>query len=297
MKFLVLQHRLAASLLTVCALRATSAQEPRRLAEAESIPFELATALISSGGVGGDPQVLVGAAPGWMMEHFVAPPNGRILGSAFMGVTGVVIVRTPDMPDVAIASMRRDLDGRGWKSAPPPLSYGGGFRPAVARPRPDPIRLTLCQGQQVLFASASRRRGVATDVVVRMTRFAPNQGGPCNPPALPAGYRSPWPLLFNPEDAVDATQACSANGALGASGPTAIVRTSMSAAALLDHYATQLTDSGWHARSQEPTVVGRTWTTTDSTGSPTDLTLTVTTSPRDTSCRVIGMTVIPFKRP
>lgn len=297
MKLLIVRRSIAAALFVVGATATAVAQEPRRLIQSDSIPVDLATALIASGGLGGDPQLLVGTVPGWMTTRIFVPPNARILGSAFMGVTGIAIVSTPDMPDVAMAAMRRELESRGWKNPPAQPSYGGGFRPATMMPGMDATRISVCGGDQMLNASATRRRGVATDIVIRIVASPPGYGV-CTPRELPAGYRPPpWPTLFNPAGVVDANQLCGGDNPFGSSGTGALLRTPMSATALLDHYAKQLRDSGWRTPSDTATVMGRTWTRTDSTGAPVELTITVASSPRDASCRTLNMAVHTLKKP
>ena len=79
-----------------------------------------------------------------------------------------------------------------------------GFRPAAMAPGSQLTltRLTLCSDQMILTASAARRRGIVTEIVLRM---AASMGYPCSPPPLPVGmYRSPFPTLFNPEGATEA---------------------------------------------------------------------------------------------
>ncbi len=297
MKLLITCRRTAASAVLMSAFTTIAAQEPRRLAQPDSIPIDLATALLTSGGLGGDPQILVGSLPGWMTGRIYVPANGRILGSAVMGTTGLAIISTPDMPDVAIAAMRRELQTRGWKNPPAQPSFGGGFRPAVLAPGTETTRITLCGAdQQVLSASATRRRGVSTDIVVRVV--TPNPGGVCTPRQLPPGYVAPpWPTLFHPTGVVDANQLCGGDTPFGSSSNGAIVRTPMSAASLLDHYAKQLQDSGWRSPADSASVIGRTWTRTDSTGAPVELTITVASSPRDASCRTLNMNVHTLKKP
>lgn len=297
MKFLIPRAATPASVLAVLAMSTLAAQEPRRLNQPDSIPLDLATALMSAGGIGNDPQIMIGAVPGWMTPRIAVPANARILGSAFIGTTGLAIISTPDMPDAALMSVRRELQAKGWKSAPPQPSYGGGFRSASMAAAMDPSRSYLCSDQQMLYTSA-RRRGVNTDVSLRISAMPPVGNGPCNPRDLPPGYpRSPWPTLYNPMGVPDGAQLCGADGPFGSQGTSAVVRTPMSAASLIDHYAKQLSDSGWRAPSDSTSVIGRTWTRTDSTGAPVELTITVATSPRDASCRTLNMSVHTLKKP
>jgi len=83
--------RLTPGLLALCLVASTRtlAQEPRRLATPDSIPVELATALIASGGLGGEPILLVGSLPEWFTTRIAVPSEARVLGSASLGSTVV----------------------------------------------------------------------------------------------------------------------------------------------------------------------------------------------------------------
>ena len=289
--------RALAPLLVAVTAHVGRAQAPRRLDQADSIPLELVTALVSAGGLGGEPQILVGSLPGWVVNRLYIPSNARVVGSAFLGSTVVGILSVPDAPESVTADFKRELVKRAWKTPPPTPSYGG-FRSAAttAADGSTPTRLTLCGDQQTLTTSATRRRGTSTEVVIRVA------GGPgyfCNPQPMSAGMpRSPFPTLFNPANASDARMAsdCSSAGN-SSSGTGTILHTAMPADTLLSHYARQLQDSGWHSTSDKASIVGRSWTRMDSTGSPLELTLTVTTSARDSMCRELNLQVRSPRRP
>ncbi len=300
MNLLIPQRCLAAALLVVGIAASSGAQEPRRLSQPDSIPMELATALISSGGLPGDPQILVGSLPGWMTNRIYIAPNARVVGSAFIGTTAVAIVSSPDMPEPAMAALKRELATRGWKTPPPQPSYGGGFRSATMNMMPggDPTRATLCGAdQQMLTTSAVRRRWRVdghrdADLDhwrLRHLQSASDAGGI---PAAP-----PWPTMYHPAGVSDANQACNGDNSFGSGGPSAIVRTPITSEALLDHYAKQLQDSGWQAPPGSGSIIGRTWTRTDSTGAPVELTITAAASLRDPSCRTLNMVVRTLKKP
>ena len=55
------------------------AQEPAPLAHPDSIPFELASVLLSTNSFPNEPQVLVGAAPGWVLPRLYIPEGGTSL--------------------------------------------------------------------------------------------------------------------------------------------------------------------------------------------------------------------------
>ena len=87
------------------------------------------------------------------------------------------------------------------------------------------------------------------------------------------------------------------SSAMGSSGTQTRLKTAMSAAAILEHYGRQLADSGWTGGA-DATIVGRTWTRKDSTGSPRVLTLTVKgATPNDTTCRTVELGVESTREP
>jgi hypothetical protein len=294
---------LAVSVLTVAATALTAparAQEPRRLAEPDSIPLELATALVSAGGFGGEPQILVGSVPEWIAPRIFVPAGGRVLGAAFLGTTMVAVVTMSSASDSVLAEFRRGLMQRGWAAAPPaPVYNGGGFRPATMSVAATPFaRDVLCSDQQMLTTSATRRRGIATDVTLRITT-APGYS-PCHPvqPYQPV-TRSPLPTVYNPVGANDARMngECPSSMAMVSGATSTLLRTPMTGDALLDHYGKQLIDSGWTGQGDRNTVTGRTWTRPDSAGNALEVSITVTTSGKDAGCRDLNMQVRTLRKP
>ena len=276
------------------------AQEPRRLAEPDSIPLDLAAALVSAGGFGGEPQILVGSIPEWIAPKLFVPPGARVLGSAFLGTALVAVVSVSTASDSVLADFKRGLTQRGWSAPPPaPVYGGGGFRPATTSVPSSPFaRDLLCNDQQMLSMSATRRRGVATDVTLRVTSTP--GFNPCHPsqPYQPP-VRSPMPTLYNPLGANDARMNgdCVFSGFTNSMGSGASIRTPMTPDALLDHYGKQLADSGWKAASEKNTITGRTWARPDSTGTPIEVTITITSSPRETGCEELNMQVRTIRKP
>jgi hypothetical protein len=210
------------------------------------------------------------------------------------------VLSASDAPDAIIAQLTRDNASRGWKAPPPTPAYGGGFRPAASAPSSGPqTRATLCSEQQVLYASAARRRGMYTEVILRLATPA---GGysVCNPPQgsqMSQGGRLPLPTLFNPPDASEGRTAGECSLTSSSTGSGTVLRTSMSSDALLEHYARQLSDSGWIAVGDRPSLVGRTWTRTDTAGTPMELTVSVATAPRDATCRDLNLQLRSRARP
>lgn len=273
-----------------------AAQEPRKLIEAESIPLDLAAALIASGGFGAEPQILVGSIPEWIANRIYVPAGARVLGSAFLGTTVTAVVSVVEPPDSALARFRRELQQRGWTNPPPPTFSGGGFRSATIPGATLASRLTLCSDQQILTASAVRHRGTVTNVTLRVTT-SPNYSV-CRPPDPPSMSRSAMPTLINPEGADDGRFGAECSSPYsGSSGTGTTLRTLMTPEALLDHYARQLQDSGWTALGDKATILGRVWTRADASGGASELSITVTTSPRDARCRELNLQVKGARRP
>jgi hypothetical protein len=149
----------------------------------------------------------------------------------------------------------------------------------------------LCGDEQIITASAARRRGTATDIIVRVST-TPGVGV-CRPRPMPLGFsRPPYPTLFHPPGTVEAGMdgmRC-VRSSFSSTGSGSNVRTTLASEALLEHYGRQLQDSGWKPLGQAPTIVGRTWTRADSTGNPMELSITIA-SKSDAECREINLNV------
>jgi hypothetical protein len=277
---------------------AVRSQEPRRLATPDSVPLELAAALVSAGGFANEPQILVGSMPEWIASRIYVPSAARVLGSAFLGTTVVAVVSLPAASDSVLVEFKRELLQRGWKTPQPTPNYGGGFRPATLSAADASLtRLTLCNDQQTLTASAARRRGTTTDVTFRV--IGNGTYSLCRPPQIPMGMaRSPFPTLFNPPNAADARMNGDCSSTLmGSTGTGTTLRTSMTAESLLDHYGRQLQDSGWTVAGERASIVGRSWTRPDSSGAPVETVITISTPARDPGCRELNLQVRTLRKP
>ena len=289
-----------AAALAIAPLTTSAAQQPAPLRQPDSIPFELAAALVSSGGLPGEPQILVGSMPEWLSNRIAIPTGARVLGSAFIGTTVVGVLSLPTTSDSVIPDLRRELMQRGWTAAPaaPRFSVGGFNAAPPMSPEGPATRITLCSDQQILTAAATRRRGIATDIVLRMSVGGTSSA--CHPMqmSMPMIVRSPFPTLFNPQGATDGrmTGDCSAT-MMGSMGTGTTLRSSMPADALLDHYARQLQDSGWKSFGEKGAILGRSWTRVDSAGAPVEVSITVTASPRDAACRDLNLQVRTLRKP
>jgi hypothetical protein len=277
-----------------------SGQEPRRLAMPDSIPVELATALIAAGGVGGEPMILVGSLPEWFTNRVTVPKNANVLGAATSGSTIVGIYSVGTAVDAAVAELKAASLSRGWTLPPPPTIYGGGgFRPATMAPQAQlaspPNRATVCREDGTLTISGAPARGGGTNVTMRLlSRSGPTMYDTCHPPPRPEpqGYRNPFPTLYDPPVSGEATtaNACFPNYN-NATGTSTYLRTTLAPDVVLDHYARQLQDSGWAANGPVAAPASRIFTRRDSTGAQIEMTLTVSASPKGPSCRDVTLQV------
>ncbi len=268
------------------------------MAEPDSVPLELAAALVSAGGFGGEPQILVGSVPEWIAPRIFVPSGSRVLGSAFLGTTIVAV--DDDAVGIRLDSRRRPprtvCRKAGRPPRRPPCTRVADSDPASMSVPSSPFaRDVLCSDQQMITATATRRHGVATDITLRITT-SPGYS-PCHPvqPYQPA-VRSPIPILFNPAGVGDmGMMECNAS-TVGSTGTSTTYRTPMAADALLDHYGKQLSDSGWTVVGERASISGRTWTRPDSAGNPIETSITVKTG-RESGCRELNMQVRTLRKP
>jgi hypothetical protein len=283
------------------------AQAPAPLKQPDAIPYDLASALMSAGTVGYDPQIMVAGMPEWVSNSIVMPSGAHVLGSAFVGSTAVAILVLPPDADSVIPDMRREMFKRGWKNPPPPQTgQSGGFRPAsMGNTNTDARRMTLCDDQHMLTASSARRRGMVTEVTVRISTVTPTGYSTCRP-FIPSAMvmaqqgtnRAAMPVLYNPSGASETggmMEDC-ISPRFSAANTYANLRTSMAPQALLDHYARQLQDSGWKPMPTQPQAISRSWVRPDSAGTLLETMLTVSVSAQRAQCSEITMTTLPVKK-
>lgn len=284
-----------ASALLAAPLCVGRAQEPRRLEQPDSIPFELARDLLAAGWFGGEPQILVGSAPAWVDRLLYVPNGGHVLGSAFLGQSVVAIVQVPPGADTSTTTLKSEFLRRGWSVPPIPTYGGGGFRPASSLMISSH---TFCADQHVL--NAYTRQHAGTDVFL-VEHISTSQGySVCHPPQPPQPMlRSPFPMLIEPPIApgLPSTSDCRVGGTSNSMGTGATIRAAMSPRELLDYFGRQLADSGWQSMAPAgSTVIGR-WAIADIVGTHREVTLTVTPSQNDVDCVQAYMEVRLFKKP
>jgi hypothetical protein len=287
-----MQLRSLAALSALSFATVVQAQGNEPLRQPANIPIELATALMSAGGLAGpgDPQILIGEMPGWIAAKLRFPKGTEVLGSAFLGTSVVGVVTYPSASDTIVRVFEREFLESGWKSPAPAVSYGG-FRPAAMAPS---ARRTvmLCGDKAMLYVSATKQRATATTIMVRYSATA-GQGTPCNPPAMPVVIpRRPYPTLYNPDTGPQTDMSlCYETGSSGSGNTQERLRTGMLPDAIIEHYGKQLADSGWTPTLSIPVrSVMRTWTKRDSAGTAL-LSLTVGGMARDTLCRQVDLQV------
>lgn len=277
------------------------AQTPAPLTQPTSVPIDLVSALVVTGGLGGteEPRLLVGSAPEWVLPKLVLPHGARILGAAFQGTTVLAIVNVPGAGDSIIPELKAQLLARGWKAQPTQVNVsGGGFRPAPpAASGTAPTRVTVCDMPQALTVSVARRDEKSADIAYRITTL-PVGYSACNLPqnnGIP-GYKSPFPTLYNPQASTDARMSGDCQSSLiGSQGTNTTLRTALAPDLILDQYAKQLTDSGWSA-APASTTLSKTFSRNDGSGT-VELSLTVSSSSRDQTCHDVGMNVKTVRKP
>jgi hypothetical protein len=299
MRYFIGCRRAIAALGVAIPLVSARAQDPRRLAMPDSIPVELATSLIASGGIAGEPIIVVGSLPEWFTNRVTIPKGARVLGAATSGSTIVGVYSVGTTVEAAVAEMRTTSLAGGWTLPPPPPVYGGGFRPATMAPQSQQIgpssRATLCREDGTLIVSAAPAHGVGTNVTLRlMSRAGPTFYDTCHQPPRPdmPAIRNAMPTLYDPPvtGGAAAPNACYPNYN-NTTGTSTYLRSSLSPELVLEHYARQLQDSGWTTNTAALPTASRTFTRRDSTGAPVEVTLTITGSAKDPNCRDVSMQV------
>jgi hypothetical protein len=277
---------------------ARAQNEPLR--RSDVVPLDLATALATAGGftAGGDPQILVGAIPEFILPRFHIPSGSRVLGSAFLGSTVVGVISVPTWSDTLVKDIERGFQRLGWKKLPS-SGASGGFRPtpvatSMNAPVPVPQTFSLCVDNQTLTVRTFRQ-AASTNVVMRVSG-ATSGFNPCVPRVFPGqADRPPVPTLYDPAGAtnrnsMDCVENMESSGGLAmVNGSGTRLRTSMTPDAVVDHYGRQLADSGWKIKPDARISIVRTWVRADSTGRNVEATLTVQTLGKDSSCKDVNL--------
>ena len=252
----------------------------------DSVPRSLLVAVLQSGSgdlAGTDnPVVTVGALPAEVASEFYVPRGATVIGAVSGNSATIGFLHIYGSTDSLRAEFTRELTARGWRTPPSPALSGGGFR-TTAMPRGAPVgSFVLCRGPEMLTISTQPPSYAAANVVLRLEPT--NRGYACHPEqdgfpfADGRPYRPPvMPVLINPPGfgAYAPNNRCVSFNATNAAS-TAATATPLAAQELLGHYERQLSDSGW-VPIPRSSVVGHTWTRTDSTGAHEEATIYVLT--------------------
>jgi hypothetical protein len=200
----------------------------------------LGRALGYPGDAGGDTLILVSSLPDELPLGLPMPDDVRVLGSVVRGEPqGMELYLETDISSEAVLEFyARAMEDLGWTS--PPSEQGGGFTSAPA------FASTFCNDADgtIVWLSAFPTVEGATDL--RLSLQSPQPYSPCSA-AYGAGGMDPVatiiPSLSSPAGSVVQGGGMSSGGDQG--DMSATVQTSLSAAALADHYRGQLVDQGW----------------------------------------------------
>lgn len=226
-----------------------SAQRP----DTTMIPRALANALISlSDFMGGrDPQIVVGRVPEERLTA-VVPPSARVLG----GVTypnqrnsrTTTILLMPESPDSALVLVGAKLESAGYKPAPTFESMSGGSGGLVMVGGPSmgsalnycsdsaSINASVTEGQNrgatVRLISTRSQRYTMCDVAMRDRMRGADLMETIELPTL----RPPTGVTTGP---------VGSSGGSGSRESHAELQSSLGAAEMIDHFATQIREQGW----------------------------------------------------
>lgn len=273
---------------------AVAAQLPQT-AGPDLLPRELVEALMRAGVstyAGDGSEFVVGRVPTSLAPFFYVPRNATVLGGLENTSNTVAIFKVNITREELRATYARELPKLGWTPATGRSGYAGwGFMPAPGT-GPSGSGLEYChigQALQINPTDTPSGGGLSVTAVVR------NYGGSC-------GGRAPvfvnnsglvdLPILLNPPDAgmnqIDCLQP-QVPGVAGR-GTSERLKTSIPADKLLDHFARQLTDSGWSPAGSPAASIRRTWTHADTGSTIRELTLTITPS-TVSGCQEVSMQV------
>ena len=244
------RYSLAGLALILAAATATAQVRGKAADSQESIPRELALALLNLGpgmaGGGGD--ILVGRAPDDTPPELI-PPGYQVLGSSTQFENMVVVLAATQPPDSAISAYEAQLLKAGWAKPPaPPRPQLRGFVPAGAGQggydQPD----IVCRGDSFVMYSASYRR--TTGSLVKITYNRGSRYSMCRTRQDVTTYRSPYdeapvPVLRAPVGAVQTGGSdMSASSSNGFSFSTRL-STRLTVADVVTHYDKQMREQGW----------------------------------------------------
>ena len=212
----------------------------------EMVSIEFVRMLTLTPVMGGIPEVAVGRLPDRLASDLAPGPDTRIIGSMIsprFSVSALVMQgRSADVQERLVARFVE----KGWKRlATAPAQPRGGFE---TEPRRERGPLTLCSADDHnVQLNVSSYRG--DSAAVRLFLGRGGYGASCVDAELasstPPSEQAPLPALHAPAGTVHRGGGASINSREGSADGR--LRTDMEPAALLDHYATQMTAAGWQA--------------------------------------------------
>lgn len=241
--------RIAVSAMTALAAIASAdvhAQTPD--STQQTVPAELVELLWGPGMLGGRPDLLVGRLPDDLAAAIAPGPDVRIVGSIVSRLATIAAVTMPGDRDRARDLWHEKLVAAGWRAEEPMQEPAGGFEQESPFTRDG----SYCSPDDRALRFAVRgHRGDSTLVMFTMSGEG-NLGMECGAErqsmAMMRRMESPLPVLRAPGDA--------AQGRAGSGGgydewdSHAELRTDMTPAALVGHYATQFLEQGWQPVAQ-----------------------------------------------
>jgi hypothetical protein len=247
----------------------------------ESVPRELAIALMSFGPGMSASNLLVGKAPEDIPPELV-PPGAEILGSVTQFEQRIVVLGVKESPDSAISAMETRLLGIGWKEPPrQPSMVRGGFVGAEAFSSVGAQPDVVCKGDEVVVLSSAYRRSGGS--VLKVSYSKGQRYNACT--IRQDSYRSPYDDAPVPTLRAPAGSISKGNGMGGSSEGevqlTTKLGTSLKPAEVVAHYDKQMVAAGWTSRSEGAAdiVAVHTYRKTDDKGRPWTATLFAQTIP------------------
>ena len=225
--------RVLAVALALNASRA-AAQRP---SSSDAIPRDLAAALLAEIGAT-SPDFIVGGIPPMFADRIPTLPGARVLGSMLTPTAATIAMSLPLRADSVRTLVMRELTNRGWRGSPVG-NTGGGFRPASSRGP----SVYCADGRGLTFSLSVPSYGTTLlRFVIRDGSF--NCGAATNGGGFVASS-SFMPTLVNPRDVLPSSATCRTQGSGFGQLFTTAMRVAMTPEQLMDHYAKQLTDSGY----------------------------------------------------
>lgn len=272
-----------------------------RTAEAQSdaVPRELVDAILRAigGPPGINPVLLVGRAPDSFAPRLDLR-GGRILGSITVDPASIVVIASRTSPDSTVVDLTRQFRALGWEASKSTPASGPGFQEAGSA-----VPGTFCRGDTTVSLRALARPAGGSEVTL-LSVHAPalavgsingavvqtGPGGGCGSALFDTSSLPEMPTLYDPP-ANGPIEMCyrPGGGFASSNGTSTTLRTSLSADAILAHYAKQLQAAGWVAApAAKPAILS--WIRPDSAGFSRETTLSVKTDAAP-GCYTVSMEV------